>query len=329
MIRFVKAGLSMICLALAFSSCEKGADSNQSVVTPPDPSDKSALNRLFSPLTSGIQEFSVTAGDSAIRYGFAGSKLTFYANSFIGRDGKVIHEGKIDIRLIEIYNDGIMAANRATTTHAGDLLKSVGMVWIKAYKNGEEIYPTRYGLGFRATGPSTESRYLFLGNSNNEDSVLTWNPVDNLPGTFVGGTIVDSIQSTNHHLWQFDSTRHFGWIGAHQFFTSTAPKTNLEVVIKDDFYTAANTQVYLLLPDLNGVTVFQKWRLWDTNAIFNLAEGYLVPANMPIKVVGLSNQNGVYHFGKIESGVSSATYTDTLNMTPMAVNDILWELLGL
>ncbi len=329
MIRSTKAALVLLLSAFTFASCEKGSDGNVGVVTPTDPSNKSGLNKLFAPLKTPVQIFSVTAGDTSIRYGMMGTKLTFYANSFIGRDAKIIDAGKVDVHLIEVYRPGPMAANRITTTSTGKVIMTSGMAYIKAFHNGDEVFPTKYGIGFRQPTGITSPVNLFTGHRNTVDSIMAWSPVNNLPGTFAAETVIDSIQSSTTAMYQFDSVAHFNWVAAGRFFNTTAAKTNLEVVIKDESFNASNTQVFLVYPDINSMTMFDKYSKQSPNTIFNLADPYLAPLNMQVHIIGIANKDGVFYYDQLLNKTTSSTFTDTLRFQPKSINDILTDLGGI
>jgi hypothetical protein len=316
-----------ILSVVIFSSCKKEG-STSGVVIPPAPTTKENLNKLFAALRTPVQMFTIDGGKDKVIHGALGTRLRFYVNSFRDRDGSIVSSGKINIHLVEVNTAGGMIANRLTTTASGKLLISRGMAYIKAYKNGEEIFPTRYSIGFRNnSGASTQPMGLFYGNSNNEDSVVTWIPTTNTPGTFASETVIDSTISTSTFIYRFDSCTQFNWVSANMYFNTTAQQTNSSVVVRSTDFNNTNTQVYMVFPGMNIVTLMGSYNKNDN--IFNLQSGYLVPVGTTVHYVGIGNKNGLLYYDEFKNATSSSAIPDTLWMEPKNVTDIMNALGGL
>jgi len=195
--------LIMCGLLLHFASCKKNQKPKPTVTSTSDTvstdpptaptytyANKTNLNKLFAPIRSTPQSFSVTAGASHKVTGSKGTVLSFYPNSFKDANGNIITSGTINIQLIEMYKPGQMIANRATTTANGQLLKSGGQVYISATKAGAPVYANKYGIAYPQPAASSVPMQLFYGNTQNADSVVTWAMADTTkPGAVANGTV--------------------------------------------------------------------------------------------------------------------------------------------
>ncbi len=320
---------TLLCCALAvgYTACQKKANTTNASSTtgtyippfsaPPNiagPStDKTKLNSLFAEFRSTPETLSVPAGVLATVTGSQGTKLTFYPNAFKEAAGNTIITGTIDLKLIEMYRPGQMIANRATTVSGGSLLSSGGQVYLTATRGGLKVYPSKYGITFPSAAPSTSPMALFFGNSSNEDSLTTWGAASTATGTVTTGTTIDSASSTFGFV--FDSCNDYNWINCDYFYSSTAPRTNINVVVPDTTFNGSNSQVFVVLTGINAVTsptVYDR----NTHAFRFLEPSYKIPVGLPCTIVVMTKKSGTYYYFE-QTGL---TTTNGMSVTaPMTV----------
>jgi hypothetical protein len=144
----------------------------------------SQLNKLFKDLRSVPERQCVTAGVSQTVTFKKGTKLIFYPNSFKDKAGNIITSGTVCLEVTEMYKPGDMIANRATTMSDEGILQSGGQVYIKATKNGEEVFANKYGIAYLQPAPSEQPMNLYYGDRSNSDSLVIWTSANiSLAGT--------------------------------------------------------------------------------------------------------------------------------------------------
>jgi hypothetical protein len=193
-----------------------------------------------------------------------------------------------------MYKPGEMIANRATTTYNNELLISGGQVYIKATKDGQEVYANKYGIGFRQPSASTQPMRLFYGNTNNEDSVTTWTTdiMVNSIGTISEATITDTsnISAAQGLYYQFDSCTDFNWINCDFFRNNNDPKTNININTSDPTFNRTNTTIYIVFPAQNAVS-----RAYS-NYYKNSFVGPNFPVGLSMNIIVLAKKNGEYYY---------------------------------
>jgi len=297
-----------------------------------------SLNQLFSALRSTPQSLNVIAGRDTIVFGASGTMLHFYSNSFKDAGGSTITSGIVNLQLVEMYNSGDMICNRATTLANGNLLTSGGQVHITATMNGQGVYVNTYGVGFIHTNkPLPGVMTLFYGNTNNGDSVANWNVSDttkrgNVAELFDTAAAIHSPISISYgRTWVgyvFDSASSLEYTNCDAFYFSDSPKVSVSVIMPDNTFTASNTQVYLVLPDINCAMSTVEPQLGSasydaaTNTIKLVSESQtnIVPEGMKYELIVVANKNSQYYFYK-QSGIipqNGLAITATMNTDTQA-----------
>lgn len=113
-------------------------------------------------------------------YGKEGTGLYFPAESFVDSKGNLI-DGKVSIRLDECYDVADMLQSKLSTTSGGKMLETAGMVNIKAYSGGREVYlrdGAAYNIYFPKNGNVKEDFQLFYGEWN-KDGIIDWKLAEN------------------------------------------------------------------------------------------------------------------------------------------------------
>lgn len=226
----------------------------------------SQLNKLFKDLRSVPERQCVTAGVAQTVTFKKGTKLTFYPNSFKDAAGKIIANGTVCLEVIEMYKPGEMIANRATTTSGEVMLQSGGQVYINATMDGQKVYANKYGIAFKQPAASIQPMALYFGNTNNSDSVATWDTGSTAMGMIVTGTVTDTVDTSDTsgsggggagsftpvYYYQFDTCISFNWINC-DYPWNKYPRTNVNIKCTDTGFSYNNTQAFLVFPEINGV----------------------------------------------------------------------------
>ena len=347
---FSIALIGMVAAALVFS-CSKSYNSHGTIVSV----QTQTLNQLFAGLRSTPQGLSVTAGRDTIVYGARGTMLHFYANSFKTADGTTITSGIINLQLIEMYKPGDMIANRATTMANGQILQSSGQVKLSASQGGIEVFTNGYGIGFKHSTYSGVPMALFYGATANADSIATWTQSDTSHQANVAlGTTIDSAGgggggggiSGTEVFFYFDTCSSFTLANCDWFYDNDSPKTSVSVVLPDTSYNPTNTQVFLVLPNINrwggatdtftavmsndggyGSTAYNA----STNTINILSEGNvsIVPAGLSYKLVAITNKNGQYYYWETSGVVPHSGINVHAVLATDTQSDILARMQGL
>lgn len=336
---FISIGLCL-ALVIAIGSCRKPAKDNATTPAPATTgtntttttynpptyyyADKSKLNALFAAFRSTPQQFTVRAGSRRVVYGSRGTRLTFYPNSFADAAGNIIKDVDIKILLTEMYKPGDMIANRATTVSGGTLLQSGGQVRITATRGSEQVYATKYGIGFPQPAPSTQSMALFYGNTANADSVTSWGSASTTAGTTASGTTTSadtSMPGKAGDYYYFDSCTEFNWVNCDYFYGYTSPLTNVNIVTPDTSFNASNTQAYLVFPSINSVTNTSSYSA-ATHTFSLYQPSYLVPIGMEMHLVVMSNKSGKYYYYQKKGIFISANMTENVVMTEKPLAEI-------
>jgi len=339
---FFALSLIYITVIILLFSCNKPSYS-------PGTAGQTSLNQLFASIRSTPQTLSVTAGRDTIVYGANGTMLHFYTYSFKDAAGNIITSGTIDLQLTEMYKAGDMISNRATTFANGQILQSSGQINMVATLNGNEVYANSYGIGFKHGNSSSAPMALFYGASANSDSVATWTQSDSTKnGTTTTGTVTDTVSSTPKSYFYFDTCSSFTWANCDWFYTNDSPETTVSIVLPDNSFNATNTQMYLVLPNVNrwgntaDIFIAVLSNVEDkglgsssytakTNTLQLISEGNtnIVPAGLNYKLVVLANKNGTYYYYEQQGTIPHNGLTATATLVSQPESTIISNLAGL
>ncbi len=297
-------------LALLVASCTKKND-NISEPTNVGVYDKTKLNSLFAAFRYTPQQFTINAGTQQVVRGQKGTKLTFYPNTFKDAAGNPIASGNIDVRLTEMYTPGDMIANRATTMGKDGMLVSGGQVLITATHGGQPVTVNKYGIAF-ANATENEVMNLYPGNTNNEDSVVTWGDPILSVGTFCVTATMDTV--TASLSFKFDSCNTLNWVNCDRFMADTANQTKIYAKIGNTQFNKSNTQTFIIFPTVNSVSVLPNY---DTDSKrFELGKSYTLPVGLPVNLVVMAaKDNKYYYFEKKGLTVSANMEIDASGLT--------------
>ena len=279
--------------------------------------------------------------------------MHFYTNSFKTAAGAIITSGTINLQLVEMYKPGDMIANRATTMANGRILQSGGQVNIIATMNGETVYANKYGIAFKHGTTSSAPMALFYGATANADSIATWAQADtSMVGTVASGANIDTLGSgggggsSYAPVFNFDTCTNFTWANCDWFYDNDSPKTTVSVILPDTTFNPGNTQLFLVLPNVNrwGITTdtFNAVMSNDggygstgynaaTRTLSILSEGNttIAPAGLKYELVAITNKGGKYYYWQTSGVVPHNGLNLNAALAPDTESDILARLSGL
>jgi len=252
-----------VASSLFITSCKKNDNPNDpSTTTTTDisPASKTQALASLALLRSTSQSFTVQAGTSKRIKCSGGTLVTFYPNSFKDKNGNIITAGNVDLQITEMTTPGDMLANRTSTTTSDMLLRSGGEMNIKATMSGQEVFANKYGLAFKAAAPTTQPMELFYGDTNNPDSITTWDIRKGGPGTYASNgtlTISDSAYSiVESAYYVLDSCTDFNWVNCDHPYDATSKFVKVHLVFPDNTLKDAYPSLNIAYPSINIATCF-------------------------------------------------------------------------
>lgn len=337
---------SVFCIAIIIAiSCKKNTDNTSTLQPAPLP-----LNQLFADLRSLPQVITVKAGRDTMVFGSQGTMLHFYPYSFKNASGAIITSGTIDLTLVEMYKPGDMIRNRATTLAGTNLLTSGGQIDLRATMNGQQVYANKYGIGYFQDNPNARPRMeLFYGNADNVDSVVNWEAKDTTQEREVAWLADTSTRMdltiAYGRSWMgyvFDSASSLQYTNCDAFYFPGSPKVTVTAIMPDATFTPQNTQVYLVLPEINcAMSTVQSSGGFDygtarydapTRAINMINEGQtnIVPTGMKYILIVIANKSGQYYYSKQEGdAIPSSGLKLNVTMTQDSKSNVLGMLSAL
>lgn len=224
-----------------------------------------------------------------------------------------------------------MIANRATTSADNKPLISGGQVYIKATRNGQEVFARKYGIGFKQASTSSQPMGLYYGNTANADSVVVWGQADSAVGSFAPKTTTDTTHDTSggstwyfNSMYIFDSCTNFGWINCDHFMSSGGTLTNVTCSVPDNSYNWSTTQVYVVIPSINSV--MSAYSASSSSAAFMASN---IPIGTAIRVVAIAKKGNDYYYAEHSGLTVTANMTADLSFSSKSLSDIKALLTGL
>jgi hypothetical protein len=332
--------LAVTCLALlVIAACRKPNNKRTTDIDPttvntggqppifPGTKDPT-LSKLMKKLAYTPEVICITAGIPQTVTFSKGTILSFYPNSFKYASGEIVTSGNVCIEMIEMYTPGAMIANNATTqTMTGELLQSGGQVHIKATKDGEEVFANTYDIRYKQPAQSSQTMYLYYGNTKNADSVVQWEIADTMQaGTVAVGTIIDSTIPPTPPLppppfnpnYLFQDCNHFGFTNCDCIRDTSIPRFLTTVVINDPSFTRSNTKVFFVLHEINGVaradSYFGNTQLSATLGSSN-GDPHCAPEGMSLSIVVIAAKNDKYYYFEKHGLTTGEGLTVTATLT--------------
>lgn len=300
-------GLIMLS-ALLIAGCRKEEDATP--YSPPPTNQAHPLQQVFAQhLAEAEQHFTInTDFGPAFVQGADGLMASFAQQAFRKADGTPA-TGAIDITLVEALSVGEMLwLNKQTVgLYNGQpkLLVSGGQFRLTATQNGEPLTLApggSYIIVPSATAPDPLME-LFSGTLQADGSIL-WDPLGTTAIDTVGADSlgIDSVLTGGGFYYNFPNDS-LGWINCDYFYGGGGPLTAMQVTCPTG-YTAANTMVWLVFPEVNSLT-----GLYGTDNVFATGSGYELPIGLAITVVALAEVEGLYY-----SSFTDAVVTQDMNL---------------
>lgn len=279
------------CALLLSASCGKQYNSKPNY-------NKAGLNALFKELRSKEQHFVVTAGTTVHISGKEGTSLVFSPTSFKDAAGNIITSGMVDVTIVEMYKGGSMLANRASTMCGTRPLQSTGQINITATLNGQPVYSNGYKISFKQPVAMPTPMALFYGNTNNTDSIVTWETPRYDSGTMASSTTYDN----GYEAYVYNFCGRFGWVNSDALYEFSDSLTSVSVSFPDASNNPANTQLYIYLPQINSLmasTVESGGNInyierTHTMKILNWGESQIVPIGWEYKLIAVCRKGDFY-----------------------------------
>ncbi|BDS11366.1 hypothetical protein [Aureispira anguillae] len=229
------------------------------------------LDEFFDTKAAQKQTFSIDPTTTKTITGAKGTKLTFYANSFVDAQGNAI-TGTVDFEMKEIYAKGDMIwSNRMTMASNGQLLESGGEFFLSATSGGQEVFLNRdYKMEVPVSSATSNPNAMDLFVANESDS--TWTPADST--AWVG---VDS-SGGNYNVY-FDSLT---WINC-DYFYNAAQTTQINVEPRITGVSMTDVSAYIVFDNINAVA--NLWYDSSTNT-FSIS-GMPVGQSATIVIIGM------------------------------------------
>lgn len=318
------AYLLLICAAV-FISCKK----ENAIQQTPTGARQSTLTDFYKLSQAPMQSFTINAAQFQTITGAQGTKIYLQPNAFKTKAGSIVTSGNVTVKLQEMLKGADMILSNKTTTSDGRLLKSGGQIYIKAYKDGEELVMNKVLNAYvYIPAPSNTPMDLFYGTVTASDTIsgdttINWTPVDTSTTT-VTTNVTDTTAGhyTYAFVFQLDSLT---YINCDRFNSSTDPLTNISVVTPGSFVDS-NTNVFIYFPTINSVTRMRGFN-YSPNT-FSLTTGYMVPVGLSIKIVVVAKIDDQYYYEIIPSTVV-VNLNLTSNPAPATLAEIQTAIQGL
>lgn len=259
------------------------------------------LSEFFEEEAPEKQRFSISPNTTQTVTGANGTKLTFYANSFVDAQGNVV-TGQVDFELQEIYSKGDMIwSERMTVASNGQLLESGGEFFLSASSGGQEVFLNQdYFMEVPISNATSSPWQMELFTSTEMDS--TWTPADS---TWVG---IDT--STNNYQFNFDSLT---WINCDYFIGTANTTTGFSVAPRiASGVNLTDVRAYVVFNNINSVASFY----YDA-ATNSFACSYPLPIGESVTVVIVGMDASQLYLGTLNSSISALTSPLQVPMSPV------------
>lgn len=259
------------------------------------------LSELFEGEAPEKQSFSISPNTTQTITGAEGTKLTFYANSFVDAQGNVV-TGQVDFELQEIYSKADMIwSERMTVASNGQLLESGGEFLLSASSGGQEVFLNQdYFMEVPISSATSSPWQMELFTSTEMDS--TWTPADS---TWVG---VDT--ATNNYQFNFDSLT---WINCDYFIGTANSTTGFSVAPSISAgVNLTDVEAYVVFNNINSVASF-----YYNAATNSFTCPYALPIGESVTVVIVGMDASQLYLGTLNTSISALTNPLQVPMSPV------------
>jgi len=311
----MKPAAYIIFLLLLAVSCDLSNEQQNSIL-----SDLKEISESANP----TQLFEINNNADTILTGSAGTSIYIPANSLAFENGQLV-DGKVQLKLKEIYSPSEMILNQLPTISDGNLLESSGMIRLEAFSNTQKLYlkaDSPLKIKFKRTSSQPFMR-TYLGDADSlginwkldEDNVydtirfeekleyLLELPfgIDSIETTIIeyGVVLSDTIEIKRINFqgdytvvdFEIDSlfyplhSTKLGWINC-DFFIESEDNINTKIKEFDD----GRTVNFLLFEEFSSL--MYSWRSEDNKTIFEN-----IPRSSKVTAISIASRNGKYFLG--------------------------------
>ncbi|CAA6822578.1 MAG: Unknown protein [uncultured Aureispira sp.] len=266
-----------------------------------DPLPFDDISELFETQAPAAQSFSITTNTTQTITGAEGTKITFYANSFVDGQGNIV-TGQVDFELKEIYAKGDMLwSDRMTVASNSELLESGGEFSLKATSAGQEVFLNRdFFMEVPISSATSDPFAMELFTSTESDS--TWTPADS---TFVG---IDSL--TNSYQFNYDSLT---WINCDYFSSATNTTRGFSVApALSSGVNLTDVRAYVVFDNINSIA-----SLYYNSATNAFECSYNLPIGEPVTVVIVGMDISQLYLGTLSTSITAVTSPLQVTMNPV------------
>lgn len=298
--------LAIIGIVL-INACDEPVDDSPTLT----PDGGALLEKIKNHRVAKTQNFSVllTSAGATIE-GEEGTVVNFKYNSVEDGVGNSMMGETIDVEMIEIYSKSdMLLLNKSTMgvlplggNHA--TLISGGEVYLKAYKDGEELYVTdnsiivKYPVDNMGGYDSEMSLFEDFCCDNDCDGVFAC-PDDDWEQADSAVLILDNAAGIGYYSGVVDN---FGWTNVDKFATYAAPKTLLKARAPEEF-NATNCAVYISFDgEPNALGSLDEF-LTD-EGVFSEHYGQ-IPVGLDVHLIAISMVDDAYYYS-----ITSATIVE-------------------
>jgi hypothetical protein len=297
----INAVKSLLVLVL-FSSFFFIGCKEDDVTTPTgEPLPYDNISELFETQAPQTQSFTIAANTTQTVTGTDGTKITFYANSFVDAQGNTV-TGQVNFELKEIFAKGDMIwSERMTVASNGQLLESGGEFSLKATSAGQEVFLNQdFFMEVPISNATSNPSAMELFTSTESDS--TWTPADS---TWVG---IDS-SNTNYQV-NFDSLT---WINCDYFYgaNNTTTTFSAEPVLTAGV-NLTDVSAYVVFTNINSVA-----SLYYNSAAGTFQCSYNLPIGEAVTVVIVGMDATQLYLGTLNTTISALTSPLQVPMNPV------------
>lgn len=305
-----KIGL-LFLLAIAFVSCDKSDDNNNTDL-PPSGADFKSIREKG--VAKNTQKFTLTAGTGVVTMTSAKGVKLMINGDCLSKNGVAV-TGTVDIEYIELFDKGnMLVTNKPTMGIMPDgkknLLISGGEFFIKATQGGVElktfcsmqlIVPTSLTNGL-------DPAMILWNGVIDERGELAWEiPEINENGNDGKNGVIG--EGANYYV----TFGNFGWTNVDRFYSDPRPKTTI-LVAPPAGYNNDNSAVYLSY-DGEGTNALAKLDIYTPAGLFSEHYGQ-IPIGLKCHVIFATESNGQWRYAiKAVTVAANDVYTFSLAET--------------
>lgn len=307
------------------NACDEPVDD-----TPPlTPNGTALLEKIKNNREAKTQNFSVlltTAGASI--EGEEGTIVNFNYNSVEDGAGNSMVGETIDVEMIEIYSKSDMLLLNKSTMGVlllgGDhtALISGGEVYLKAYKDGEELYVTdnkiivKYPVDNMGGYDSEMSLFEDFCCDNDCDGVFAC-PDDDWEQADSAVLALDNAAGVGYYSGVVSN---FGWTNVDKFATYAAPKTLLKARAPEEF-NATNCAVYISFDGESNALGSLDEFLTD-EGVFSEHYGQ-IPIGLDVHLIAISMVDGTYYSSITPATIVADAVIELAELTETTETDLI------